>query len=50
MSSVVPRLSLTPGQVEWTGPELGAHNAEVYRDLLGYSEEEFAQMKSEGIV
>ncbi len=50
MSSVVPRLSLTPGRVEWTGPELGAHNEEVYRDLLGYSEEEFERMKAEGIV
>ena len=50
MTSVVPRLSLTPGQVKWTGPELGAHNDEVYRDLLGYSEEELAQMKAEGIV
>ena len=50
MCSVVPRLSLTPGRVEWTGPELGVHNDEVYRDLLGYSEEELAQMKADGIV
>ena len=50
MSSVVPRLSLTPGRVEWTGPELGAHNDEVYRDLLGYSEDELAQMKADGIL
>ena len=50
MCSVVPRLSDTPGRVEWTGPEIGAHNQEVYRNLLGYSEEELAQMKAEGIV
>mgnify|MGYP005850462357 CR=1 FL=1 len=50
MCSVVPRLSLTPGRVESTGPEMGAHNIEVYRDLLGYSEEELAQMKSEGVI
>ncbi len=50
MCSVVPRLSMTPGRVEWTGPELGAHNDEVYRDLLGYSEEELAQMKADGIL
>jgi len=50
MCSVVPRLSLTPGRVEWTGPELGAHNNEVYHDLLGYSEEDLAQMKADGIV
>ncbi|MCL4531992.1 MAG: CoA transferase, partial [Actinobacteria bacterium] len=34
MCSVVPRLSLTPGRVESTGPEMGAHNQEVYCDLL----------------
>ncbi len=50
MCSVVPRLSLTPGRVEWTGPELGVHNDEVYRGLLGYSEEELAQMKTDGIL
>lgn len=50
MCSVVPRLSLTPGRVDSTGPEMGAHNIEVYRDLLGYSEEELARMKSEGVI
>ncbi|HEX2923606.1 MAG TPA: CoA transferase [Chloroflexota bacterium] len=50
MSSVVPRLSLTPGRVDATGPELGAHNHEVYCDLLGFSEEELAQMKSDGVI
>ncbi len=50
MCSVVPRLSLTPGRVESTGPEMGAHNREVYCDLLGYSPEELAQMKADGIV
>ncbi len=50
MSSVVPRLSLTPGRVESTGPEMGADNDEVYRDLLGYSEEDLEQMKAEGVI
>ncbi|HEX9014961.1 MAG TPA: CoA transferase [Chloroflexota bacterium] len=50
MSAVVPRLSLTPGRVEWTGSELGAHNEEVYCDLLGYSREDLARMKADGIV
>ena len=50
MSNVVPRLSLTPGRVKWTGPEMGVHNKEVYCDLLGYSEADLAQMKADGIV
>jgi crotonobetainyl-CoA:carnitine CoA-transferase CaiB-like acyl-CoA transferase len=50
MSNVVPRLSLTPGRVDWSGPEMGVHNEEVYGDLLGYSQEEVARMKQEGII
>ncbi len=50
MSSVVPRLSLTPGRVDTTGPEMGAHNHEIYCGLLGYSEEELAAMKTEGVI
>ena len=50
MSNVVPRLSLTPGRVEWTGPEMGVHNREVYCDLLGYSEADLEQMRAEGVV
>jgi crotonobetainyl-CoA:carnitine CoA-transferase CaiB-like acyl-CoA transferase len=30
-----PRLSATPGQIRATGPELGAHNDEVFREWLG---------------
>ena len=37
MHNVAPRLSLTPGAVRSVGPELGEHNDEVFRDLLGYS-------------
>jgi crotonobetainyl-CoA:carnitine CoA-transferase CaiB-like acyl-CoA transferase len=50
MSSVVPRLSLTPGRVDSTGPEMGAHNHEVYCDLLGLSEDELAHLKAEGVI
>jgi formyl-CoA transferase len=47
MQDVVPKLSLTPGKVRATGPELGEHNLEIYRGLLGYSSEKFASL-SEG--
>lgn len=40
--NVVPRLSLTPGQVRATGPHLGEHNAEVYGSL-GIDAEGFAR-------
>jgi len=48
---IVPKLSRTPGQARFTGPwELGSHNAEVYGELLGMSEDELAELKSEGVL
>jgi crotonobetainyl-CoA:carnitine CoA-transferase CaiB-like acyl-CoA transferase len=35
--------------VRWTGPELGAHNREVY-GALGMSEAELESLKRDGIV
>ena len=35
MQNVAPKLSETPGEIRWAGPELGQHNAEVYGGLLG---------------
>ncbi|MFC4023611.1 CaiB/BaiF CoA transferase family protein [Oceanobacillus longus] len=50
MPGIVPKLSETPGSVEWTGPELGEHNEEVYKGLLGYSEREYEELKAGGVI
>lgn len=50
MVGVVPKLSETPGEVKTAGPLLGQHNEEVYYDLLGYSADDVARLKQEGIV
>jgi formyl-CoA transferase/succinyl-CoA--D-citramalate CoA-transferase len=50
MQGVMPRLSDTPGEIRWTGPALGAHNAEVYGGLLGLDAEEISRLKAEGII
>ncbi|MCM3638940.1 CoA transferase [Sporosarcina luteola] len=47
---IVPKLSGTPGDIDWIGPVLGAHNEEVYSDLLGLSEEEFQRLKEKGVI
>jgi succinyl-CoA:(S)-malate CoA-transferase subunit A/succinyl-CoA:(S)-malate CoA-transferase subunit B len=47
---VVPRLSKTPGEVTSLGPVLGEANEEVYRGLLGLSEDELAALKKDGVV
>ncbi|MGC5010407.1 CaiB/BaiF CoA transferase family protein [Streptosporangium sp. DT93] len=50
MQNVVPKLSDTPGSVRSAGPELGAHNDEVYGGLLGLTGEEIARLAATGII
>jgi formyl-CoA transferase len=50
MPGIVPKFSLTPGVVKWVGPELGAHNEEVYQGLLGLSTAEIAVLKRDGVI
>ncbi len=47
---VIPKLSATPGRVDFVAPHLGAHNEEVYRGLLQLSAEEFEGLKKEKII
>ncbi|WP_298403190.1 CaiB/BaiF CoA-transferase family protein [uncultured Chloroflexus sp.] len=50
MQNVVPRLSATPGGIDWTGPALGQHNREVFVDLLGLSEDEVAALQAKRVI
>ncbi|WP_236939288.1 CaiB/BaiF CoA transferase family protein [Evansella clarkii] len=47
---IVPKMSETPGKVEWTGPNLGEHNEEVYRNLLKYDKDKYDRLSQEGII
>lgn len=47
----VPKLSVTPGVVKWTGPaSVGAHNKFVYCDMLGYAPEDLESWRGRGII
>jgi len=48
--NLVPRLSDTPGRVNWLGPSLGEHNDEVYKGLLGMAEEEIRTLGEAGVI
>ena len=50
MPGLVPKLSATPGRVEWYGGSLGAHNEDIYRGLLGLSTEELERLSKEGVI
>jgi crotonobetainyl-CoA:carnitine CoA-transferase CaiB-like acyl-CoA transferase len=46
----VPRFSATPGSVDHLGPELGAHNDEIYGDLLGLTAERRRELHAQGVI
>ena len=50
MATPAPHLSETPGTINHPGPPIGAHNAEVYADLLGWDDDRLAQAQADGLV
>jgi formyl-CoA transferase len=49
MPGIVPKLSDTPGAVDWVGPDLGEHNEQVL-GALGYSREQIASLRTCGAI
>jgi len=49
MHNVVPRLSATPGDIQWAGGALGQDNERVYHEL-GVSCDEQTQLASAGVI
>jgi len=47
---IAPRLSETPSKTKWLGPELGSHNEEILKTLLGKTDEEFEKLNSKGVI
>lgn len=48
--NVIPKLSATGGGIDWLGAELGQHNDEIYRGLLGMSAGEIEALRDAGVV
>jgi formyl-CoA transferase len=48
---ITPKFSETPAEVRWSAPwEQGSHNADVYGELLGLSDEELSEFRAEGVI
>jgi len=50
MPNIFPRLSETPGAVRWAGPDLGEHNVEVLRGILGYEDDRITDLAERKII
>jgi crotonobetainyl-CoA:carnitine CoA-transferase CaiB-like acyl-CoA transferase len=50
VANIPLRMSETPLKIERSFPGVGQHNEEVFGNLLGYSREDLARLKEEGVV
>jgi crotonobetainyl-CoA:carnitine CoA-transferase CaiB-like acyl-CoA transferase len=48
--AMMPFLSDTPGRTDWPGPEVGAHNDEIFGKLLGYTGQQLDGLRAEGVI
>jgi crotonobetainyl-CoA:carnitine CoA-transferase CaiB-like acyl-CoA transferase len=51
MAGIVPKLTVSPGHIEHTGPvEVGAHNEEIYCGRLGLTRDDLRALAERGVV
>ena len=50
LPAMAPRLSGSPGGTDWAGPELGAHNVEIFCGELGLAADELAELRRRGVL
>jgi len=50
MPGIVPKMSETPGEIEWAGPELGHHTEDVLGTKLFLTEEQIKDLKAKGVI
>ncbi|MBS1839476.1 MAG: CoA transferase [Acidobacteria bacterium] len=50
LPKMAPRMSETPGEMRWIGPELGEHNSEVFGNWLGYPAAELERLAKAEVI
>lgn len=49
-AGMVPHIPESPGEVRWTGPDLGEHNHQVLTELLGLDRRAIEALEREGVL
>ncbi|WP_409252091.1 CaiB/BaiF CoA transferase family protein [Bacillus sp. SCS-153A] len=47
---IIPKMSKTPGETEWLGPELGEHTEKVLEEWLRYDSDKIQSLKEKGAI
>lgn len=47
---IIPKMSETPGQINWTGPSLGEHNQEIYQEVLKIPRDQYKELEEKRII
>lgn len=50
MQNAVPAFSRTPGRLRHAGPQLGEHTDDILSDMIGLSEGEIAELRTQGAI
>lgn len=50
VQGLIAKMSATPPVLKWVCRPVGADNSLIYRELLGYDEEELGRLKDQGVV
>jgi len=50
MPGICPVFSKTPGEIKWVGPDLGAHNEEIFTKYTDLKAEDLPELKKEGVI
>lgn len=50
VQNIVPKMSKTPGKLNWTGGPIGADNDEIFLDVLKLTPERYNELKEKGAI
>jgi len=49
-SGIVPHIPEGPGEIRWTGPNVGQHGEEILMKLLGYGADKITALREDGVM